>query len=35
MSVTRASDTPRAHRARRFRQDRDVVEWQGAYRRYD
>ena len=35
MSVTSASDTPRAHRARRFRQDRDVVEWQGAYRRYD
>ena len=23
------------HRSRRFRPDRDVVEWQGAYRRYD
>ena len=26
---------PRSHRTRRFRPDRDVVEWQGAYRRYD
>jgi hypothetical protein len=26
---------PGTHRARRFRPDRDVVEWQGAYRRYD
>ena len=35
MSVTTASDTARAHTARHFRPDRDVVEWRGAYRRYD
>ena len=35
MSVTTTSDAPRAHRSRHFRPDRDVVEWQGAYRRYD
>jgi hypothetical protein len=35
MSATSASDNPRTHRSRRFRPDRDVVEWQGAYRRYD
>ena len=35
MSATSASDTSGAHRARRFKPDRDVVEWQGAYRRYD
>jgi hypothetical protein len=35
MSATAASVKTRSHRVRRFRQDRDVVEWQGAYRRYD
>jgi hypothetical protein len=35
MSATSASDTSGAHRARRFKTDRDVVEWQGDYRRYD
>ena len=35
MSTVIASDNPRAGKARRFRPDRDVVEWQGAYRRYD
>jgi hypothetical protein len=35
MSATIATDNPRARAARRFRPDRDVVEWQGAYRPYD
>ncbi|MGO9964861.1 MAG: hypothetical protein ACLPUG_15735 [Acidimicrobiales bacterium] len=35
MSATLAGDNPRAHTARRFKPDRDVVEWQGAYRTYD
>ena len=34
-NVSGAPDNPRAGRARRFRPDRDVVEWQGAYKRYD
>jgi len=34
MSTSPAAQ-PRAHRVRRFRPDRDVVERQGAYRRYD
>jgi len=33
MSATNPTGKGRAHR--RFRPDRDVVEWQGAYRRYD
>jgi hypothetical protein len=35
MSPTLATDNPRAHTARRFKPDRDVVEWQGTYRPYD
>jgi len=35
MSASPAAVRPRTHRARRFRPDRDVVEWGGAYRRYD
>jgi hypothetical protein len=35
MSATDATAQPGAHRTRRFRPDRDVVEWQGDYRRYD
>ncbi|MFZ2056007.1 MAG: hypothetical protein WAV54_01170 [Acidimicrobiales bacterium] len=35
MSATSASDTSGVHRARRFKPDRDVVEWQGDSRRYD
>ena len=35
MSAATSSDAARAHRTRRFRPDRDVVEWQGEYRRYD
>ena len=33
MSPTPPASEPRSHR--RFRPDRDVVEWKGAYRRYD
>jgi hypothetical protein len=35
MSASSPAVKTRAHRARRFRPDRDVVEWQGSYRRYD
>jgi len=35
MTATSASAQSGSHRARRFRPDRDVVEWQGGYRRYD
>jgi hypothetical protein len=35
MNAGAASDTLVAHSGRRFNPDRDVVEWQGAYRRYD
>ena len=35
MNVTNVSGEPRTRGSRRFRPDRDVVEWQGAYRRYD
>jgi hypothetical protein len=35
MSAPATSMKAGSHRARRFRPDRDVVEWQGAYRRYD
>ena len=35
LSPTTTPDEPRARRARHFRPDRDVVEWQGAHRRYD
>ena len=35
MSATLAADGPHGHRVRRFKPDRDVVEWQGAYRPYD
>ena len=35
MSATTSSGETGRRRGRRFRPDRDVVEWQGAYRRYD
>jgi hypothetical protein len=35
MNATNVSGEPRTRGSRRFRPDRDVVEWQGAYRRYD
>ncbi|MGD0875098.1 MAG: hypothetical protein ABSA14_08915 [Acidimicrobiales bacterium] len=35
MSAASTSFTTTAHGSRRFRPDRDVVEWQGPYRRYD
>ncbi len=35
MNATNVSGEPRTRSSRRFRPDRDVVEWQGAYRRYD
>ncbi len=35
MSAVSGADAGAAHRTRRFRPDRDVVEWQGSYRRYD
>ena len=33
--MSTSTPAPRSHRVRRFRPDRDVVEWEGAYRRYD
>jgi hypothetical protein len=35
MNATTVSGDVRTRGSRRFRPDRDVVEWQGAYRRYD
>ena len=35
MNATGVSGDPRTRGSRRFRPDRDVVEWQGAHRRYD
>ncbi len=35
MSAATAPESRGGHRARRFKPDRDVVEWHGAYRRYD
>ena len=35
MTAANAPDRSGRHRTRRFRPDRDVVEWKGSYRRYD